>query len=69
MNNLLEELVNQAGSIQDPSEGIPVFNKEKFAKLVAKKCAEICEADYNRNGNYGAGWRLAREIEELFDIK
>ena len=42
MNEKIKQLAQNAGSIYDPQEGIQVFNKEKFAQLIIKECAEVC---------------------------
>lgn len=40
-----------------------------FAELIVKECANLCDKDYERCGQDGAGWRLARMIEEHFGIE
>ena len=49
MNERIKELADQAGFILHQMEGLPdyfVFNKEKFAELIVKECAEVAE-DYD----------------------
>jgi len=44
MNERIRELVKQATTIEEHKWGVSYdnFNKEKFAELIAKECAEIC---------------------------
>ena len=44
MNERIKELVKQATTIEEHKWGVSYdnFNKEKFAELIAKECAEIC---------------------------
>jgi len=45
MNEKIKQLAQNAGSIYDPQEGIQVFNKEKFAQLIVKECAQVLLAN------------------------
>ena len=49
MNGLVEKLVEQAGLYQGTAEGdCPVcsaFDYKKFAELIVRECAGICEKD------------------------
>jgi len=44
MNERIRELVKQATTIEEHKWGVSYdnFNKEKFAELIVKECAEIC---------------------------
>ena len=54
MNERIKELIEQATSTQGPTPYNPltfeVFDKEKFAQLIVRECAEIClEANDHKN--------------------
>ena len=44
MNERIKELVKQATTIEEHKWGVSYdnFDKEKFAELIVKECAEIC---------------------------
>ena len=44
MNERIRELVKQATTIEEHKWGVSYdnFDKEKFAELIVKECAEIC---------------------------
>ena len=45
MNERIKELADQAGFILHQMENLPdfyIFNKEKFAELIVRECAEVC---------------------------
>jgi hypothetical protein len=52
MNQRIRELAEQATSIQGPTPYNPltfeVFDKEKFAELIVRECAEVV---YSRSGH------------------
>jgi hypothetical protein len=74
MNERIRELQIQAETAADE-----IFDRkgkmygeivmEKFAELIVRECASVCDADYARQGQDGDGWRLAREIEEHFGVE
>ena len=58
MNERIRQLSEQATSIQGPTPYNPltfeVFDKEKFAELIVRECAEVAnEHDCNLSGNAG----------------
>jgi hypothetical protein len=58
MNERIQELAEQATSIQGPTPYNPltfeVFDKEKFAELIIEECAKI--ADTERSNSVGCGY-------------
>ena len=84
MNERIKELAQQAGEsvvtelfeeymLTETEDGatlkVPSVFIAKFAELIVQECAGICDKDYARSGQDGAGWRLAREIEEHFGVE
>ena len=76
MNKRIRELAEQSGFFPVPDETETDWEYraenaryEKFAALIVKECIEICDKDYIRCGQEGAGWRLARAIEEHFGVE
>ena len=77
MNEKIKEFAKQADIIQWdilPSgartpDHESVVKARKFAEMIVKECAKLCDKDYERCGQDGAGWRLARMIEEHFGIE
>ena len=72
MNERIQELVRQAttkeayypaGNDGHPEYRID-FNKEKFAELIVRECADIC---YNRDYTNGSAYGEA--IEEHFGVE
>jgi hypothetical protein len=58
MNERIKELVKQATTIEygvDNGFARVTFDKEKFAELIIRECAEVANAhDCNHSGNDGA---------------
>ena len=87
MNKRIEELIAKATTVEDTypagCDGHPVpvysFDKEKFAELIVKECADVITALPNKMVDmplspYNEGWRngrlLAKEhIESHFGVK
>ena len=45
MNERIKELIKQATTIEEHKWGVSYdnFDKEKFAELIVKECAELCD--------------------------
>ena len=73
MNKLIRELAEQATTYIDPSANDGVcwhFDKEKFAELIVRECAEI--ADVERPNSLGCGYITKTKgmlIKEHFGVK
>jgi hypothetical protein len=70
MNKLIKELIEQctAQEFSDCTGGFETFDKAKFAELIVKECAGVCE-DYR-----GTEWGKAAEcigdsIKEHFGVE
>ena len=68
MNERIRELIEQATSHmpgQPPYEGLTfdVFNKEKFAELLVRECADFIEQDQ------GAGEVLSNRLKKHFGVE
>jgi hypothetical protein len=54
MNERIKQLAEQATSIQGPTPYNPltfeVFDKEKFAELIVKECAEVAHCNFHVDG-------------------
>ena len=50
MNQRIQELAEQATRIEEPDGLFPreVFDKEKFAELIVRECADVLVAEMNR---------------------
>ena len=62
-------ILNEVGMDADFLADIDWQRLEKLAEMVVKECAKLCDKDYERCGQDGAGWRLARMIEEHFGVE
>jgi hypothetical protein len=75
MNERIQKLADNATHYAngvcdaDPNADWYETRDQKFAELIVRECANICDADYARCGQDGAGWRLAREIGEHFGVE
>ena len=73
MNKRIQELAEQATTYIDPSANDGVcwhFDKEKFAELIVRECAEI--ADVERPNSLGCGYITKTKgmlIKEHFGVK
>ena len=73
MNKRIRELAEQATTYIDPSANDGVcwhFDKEKFAELIVRECAEI--ADVERPNSLGCGYITKTKgmlIKEHFGVK
>jgi len=70
MNPRIQELALQAGlqPFEDCGPGY-VYKMEKFAELIVRECAGICDKRYVDIGQDGDGWLLARQIAEHFGVE
>lgn len=72
MNNLIRDMaLDVMVKYVNDGEGWGFSTEEldKLGEMIVKECVKICDADYNRCGQEGAGWRLAREIEDHFGVE
>jgi hypothetical protein len=64
MNERIKELIKEAGEVyqEDVWSGVGVyeFNKEKFAELIVRECAGVC--DDERDSNDSEFGKLVAEI-------
>jgi hypothetical protein len=69
MNERIRQLAEQATiNIGDEFHPIDFFDKEKFAQLIVRECAELT-LDH-RNDDYYAGWLDYRdEIKKHFGVR
>lgn len=68
VNNNVRSIVDAvmvANSQPKTQEELYVFIQQVANHLV-KDCVSFCMEDYKNQGNYGAGFRLAKEIEGKF---
>ena len=61
MNERIKELAVQAGFYANPD----VEKFEKFAELIVRECADVCQ----QFGNGGSGYTLSSEIREHFGVE
>lgn len=40
----------------------------RFAELLLGDCDALCMKDYRNQGNYGAGYRLSKEMQRHFGV-
>ena len=70
MNKRLRELINEATSFKEgDAEGkydIEVFDREKFAELIIRECAEFVSND-RQNDDYGVF--VANKIKQHFGVE
>ena len=65
MNERINELAEQATTYHNGGLGteIELFDKEKFAELIIRECAGVCE-----NSNYQFGTIFTKMIKEHFGV-
>jgi hypothetical protein len=70
MNERIKELINESTSFKEgDTEGkydIEVFDKEKFAELIVRECAEFVSND-RQNDEYGVF--VSNRIKEHFGVE
>ena len=66
MNERIRLLAEQATTYHNGGLGteIELFDKEKFAELIIRECAGLCE-----NSNYQFGTIFTKMIKEHFGVK
>ena len=66
MNDLIKKLADQAGFIDRGTNHTAYmnFDHEKFAELIVRECASVCE-----NSNYEFGTIFTKMIKEHFGVK
>jgi hypothetical protein len=68
MNERIRELAEQARKYFPKTESSGeywVFDEEKFAELIVRECADVCQ----QFGNGGSGYTLSSEIREHFGVE
>ena len=73
MNERIKELVKQATTIEEHKWGVSYdnFDKEKFAELIVKECAQVCaDRGKHHDGLYSA-WAsdCSERIEKHFGVE
>ena len=73
MNERIKELIEQATSTQGPTPYNPltfeVFDKEKFAELIVKKCMAVAKYHTPDTEECGHTWLIHDKIEKYFGVK
>ena len=73
MNERIKELINEATSFKEgDTEGkydIEVFDKEKFAELIVKKCMAVAKYHTPDTEECGHTWLIHDKIEKYFGVK
>ena len=75
MNERIKELAEQAGSTHKQSLGVYQFYShelEKFAELIVKECADVCNKIYFEHYPDAAEWERSEEgdaIKEHFGVE
>ena len=66
MNERIRQLAEQATTYHNGGLGteIELFDKEKFAELIVRECASVCE-----NSNYEFGTIFTKMIKEHFGVE
>ena len=66
MNERIRLLAEQATTYHNGGLGteIELFDKEKFAELIVRECASVCE-----NSNYEFGTIFTKMIKEHFGVE
>ena len=73
MNERIRELINEATSFKEGLiEGkydIEVFDKEKFAELIVRECANMAESFHHHQYDFTGNLELHEFIKEHFGVK
>jgi hypothetical protein len=73
MNKRIRELAEQAGWTEGYYESDdgpfiePEFNKEKFAELIVRECADLFEVEYGQSEV--SGNEVAKVVKKHFGVK
>lgn len=69
VNNNVRQLVDNALATGQLNSADDIYvMAQKVTDLLVDSCVNLCMEDYKNQGNYGAGYRLAKEIEEKFKV-
>ena len=73
MNERIRELINEATSFKEGLiEGkydIEVFDKEKFAELIVRECANMAESFHHHQYDFTGNLELHEFIKEHFGVE
>ena len=73
MNKRIRELINEATSFKEgDTEGkydIEVFDKEKFAELIVRECANMAESFHHHQYDFTGNLELHEFIKEHFGVE
>jgi hypothetical protein len=69
MNERIRQLAEQAQKVAYYTDGgytpIMTLDQEKFAELIVRECADVCQ----QFGNGGSGYTLSSEIKQHFGVE
>ena len=68
MNERIQQLAHEAGLPTYNPEGIPT-KLEKFAELIVRECAEVCDAYGMPDGTSPTAMILSRAIKNKFGVE
>ena len=70
MNERIRELAEQAIRIEESDELFPreVFDREKFAELIVKECAQVAN-DSNQSKNRATGVSVGDVVRKHFGVE
>jgi hypothetical protein len=73
MNERIRELINEATCFKEgDTEGkydIEVFDKEKFAELIVRECANMAESFHHHQYDFTGNLELHEFIKEHFGVE
>ena len=72
MNERIKELIKQCTSWSEGSTWTSreVFDKEKFAELIVRECAQVCLAQRDpANLNYKPSEKFAEAVKQHFGVE
>jgi hypothetical protein len=73
MNERIKQLAEQAASIQGPTPYNPltfeVFDKEKFAELIVKECADKVDSSLRDWLHDNSGGTMGDKLKEHFGVE
>ena len=73
MNERIRELINEVTSFKEgDTEGkydIEVFDKEKFAELIVRECANMAESFHHHQYDFTGNLELHEFIKEHFGVE
>ena len=73
MNERIRELINESTCFKEgDTEGkydIEVFDKEKFAELIVRECANMAESFHHHQYDFTGNLELHKFIKEHFGVE